>query len=131
MVDTKISHNWYGWWLILCEEVFQSSVGVLVGANEGCLFGADLQANAGELVVEVPVGLYCLLGHLVGTGSCCVKANVIHPTQQVDVLVLLVPWGQCGCQHCLCKQWCLGKGVISCSATMAFGPCTPAWPFPT
>ena len=52
---------------------------MFVCANEGSLFGTDLEADGGELVIQVPVSFDCLLGHLVGRAACCVIANVINP----------------------------------------------------
>ena len=75
MIYSEVSHDRCHWWVILGEDVFQCSIGVLIGGDEGRLFCADLEAHAGELVVEISVCVHRLLCHLVRAGSCCVKSN--------------------------------------------------------
>ena len=76
-------------------------VDMFVGANEGGLLCTDLEADLRELLVEVSIGFNCLPGHSLGILACSVKADVIHPAGEVDVLVLCMPGCQGWSEHCL------------------------------
>ena len=94
MVDAKISHHWHHRWFFISEHLLEFIVDMFVGAYEGGLLCTDLEADLRELLVEVSIGFNCVPGHSLGILACSVKADVIHPAGEVDVLVLCMP----GCQ---------------------------------
>ena len=107
MVNAQIPHHWYHRWFFISQHLLQFIVDMFVGANEGGLLCTDLEADLGELLMEVSIGFNCLPGHSFGILAGSVKADVINPAGEVDVLVLCMPGCQGRSEHCFGQEWSL------------------------